>query len=200
MCQSKCSKFFHRQQCTPHISGAWKSEHSGIHQAYHEFLGQPLWLLQPALQHCQHGCYKPVFSYDSKHKNQDMTGRMTKQANARDHNVQSTVDQIWHLNSYKHFGCNGQGLHRVGTTLSVVSMQKSVRFPKVLVILAGERISNNVWLNETVTGKVWWNIDQKSSLCCTTWHCMCVLLRAYMGVMRVENFIPCEECLIETTL
>ena len=154
MCQSKCSKFFHRQQCTPHISGAWKSEHSGIHQAYHEFLGQPLWLLQPALQHCQHGCYKPVFSYDSKHKNQDMTGRMTKQANARDHNVQSTVDQIWQLDSYEHSGFNGRGLVRIGATLSAALVKKSVRLPKVVAILVAERASIYARLEEIVTGKV----------------------------------------------
>ena len=61
---------------------------------------------------------------------------------------------MWHLGSSEHFSYNGQGLHRVGITLSDVSMQKSVRLPKVVVIIAAERASSYIWLDETLTGKI----------------------------------------------
>ena len=81
-----------------------------------------------------------------KKKKTDIIGRVTVHANARDHHVRSTVDQMGYLGSYEHFGCNGQGLHRVGIPLSVVSMQKSIRLPKVVTNLAAKRASSSVRL------------------------------------------------------
>ena len=83
-----------------------------------------------------------------------MIGTVTEQAKARDHHVQSTVDQMLHLGSNEHFGCSGKGLCHVGTISPVACMQKYVRLPEVLSILATERASNYVRLDETITDKV----------------------------------------------
>lgn len=80
-----------------------------------------------------------------------MIRRVTEQANARDHHVRSTVDQMRHPGSYGQLRYNGQGPHRIGTTLSVVSMQKSVHLSKVVAILAAERASSYLRLDDTVT-------------------------------------------------
>ena len=61
---------------------------------------------------------------------------MTKQVSARDNHILSSVDQMRHPGSYEHIGCNGQGLHHDGNTLSVASMQKSVHLQKIVAILA----------------------------------------------------------------
>ena len=83
-----------------------------------------------------------------------MIGRVTKQVNTCDHDVLSTVNQMWHLGNYEHFICNGQKLDRVETTLSVVSMQKSYPLPKVVAIFAAETASSYVRLDKTIIRKV----------------------------------------------
>ena len=59
-----------------------------------------------------------------------------------------------HLVTYKYFGCNGQGLHRVRTTLCVASMQKYGCLQNVMALLAAERESSYIRLDETLTSTV----------------------------------------------
>ena len=77
-----------------------------------------------------------------------MICQVAEKANARDLHVRSIVDQMLHLGSYKHLGCNEQGLHHVGITLCVASMQRSIRLPKVLAKFTAERASCYILLDE----------------------------------------------------
>ena len=202
MDQSKCSKFLPPVTMYNSHLPRMEFKHFRIHLTYLEFLRQLLWFLQLAPQHCQQRYHKSVYHMTLEIKIK--TGWVGWANRLHGHHVRSTVEQMWQLSSYEHFGCNKQGLHGVGTTLSDVPMQKSVRFLKVVAILAPERASSYVRLDKMVTNKVrWGDLLQyrpkhypKSSLWSTTSYCMWALLRPHMDVMRVENFFPCEGCLI----
>ena len=77
-----------------------------------------------------------------------------EQTNARDHHIRSIVDQVYHIGSNNYFVCNGKGLHRLETTLSIALMQKYVRLRKVVIILAAKRANSYIQRDKTVRGKV----------------------------------------------
>ena len=47
-----------------------------------------------------------------------------------------------------------RGFHRVGATLPVACMPKSVRLPKVIAMLVAEKASSYARFDKTVIGKV----------------------------------------------
>ena len=47
-----------------------------------------------------------------------------------------------------------RGFHRVGATLPVACMQKSVRVPKVIAMLVAEKVSSHARFDLTVIGKI----------------------------------------------
>ena len=148
--------FFHRLQCTPHISGAGKLEYSQCSKHASNFYSSYCNSWNQLLRSVYRIVTNQCFHITLEIKNQGMIGQVTEQASVRDHHDRSNVDQMWHLGSYEHFGSSEQGLNRVETTMSVATMQNSVRLPKAVAIFAAERARSYVWLNETVTGKVWW--------------------------------------------
>ena len=105
---------------------------------------------------------------------------------------------MWHLGSYKHFGRNGLGLHRVGTILSVASMQKSVRLPKVVAVLATIKAGGFFRFDKIVTGKIWWKCliapaqAMTKNRVCSAWHWIDAgFLSAHMGLclLKIPSFV-----------
>lgn len=87
---------------------------------------QLLWFVQPAPIRYQRGYYESVSLYSSIERIQDIVVLVIEKANDL-----SNVGQIWHQGGYEHYDWNEQVPHRVGTALSVTSMQKSVRHSKL---------------------------------------------------------------------
>ena len=149
--------FFHRLQCTPHISGAGKLEYSQCSKHASNFYSSYCNSWNQLLRSVYRIVTNQCFHITLEIKNQGMIGQVTEQASVRDHHDRSNVDQMWHLGTHEYFGCNGQGLHHVGTTLSFASIQKSIHLPKVVSIFAAkEKKSRYIRLEEMVTGQVRW--------------------------------------------